>query len=289
MKKLLFLSLVLSTTLLSAQETNEREAVLEVIKAVFDGMRAGDSAAMRPLFHPDIRMQTTFIDDEGRPMMAEGSLGRWLEGVGAPKAEGEIWDEKIWSYDIQVDQNLATAWTEYTFYRGDELSHCGVNAFQLFKGEQGWQIFQITDTRRREACRTPEDDLNTELADVIDNWHIAAAMADAETFFGSMTPDAVYIGTDAAERWQRDEMREWAKEYFEGESAWTFKPFDRHITVADDGRSAWWDEKLDTWMGICRGSGILTKTHQGWKIKHYHLSVTVPNEKIESFIELTKE
>jgi len=104
-----------------------------------------------------------------------------------------------------------------------------------------------------------------------------------------MTPDAVYIGTDATERWQREEMRAWAKEYFEGESAWAFKPYDRHIVIAEDGRSAWWDEKLDTWMGICRGSGVLTKTSQGWKISHYHLSVTVPNEKIEGFIEFSKQ
>ncbi len=281
--------MMLSTTLLSAQDNDERQAVLEVIKAVFDGMRAGDSAAMRPLFHPDIRLQTSFIDKEGQPRMTEGSLESWLEGVAQPKAEGETWDEKIWNYDIQVDQNLATAWTEYTFYRGQELSHCGVNAFQLFKGNEGWQIFQIIDTRRTESCRTPDDDPSAELADVIDNWHIAATMADAETFFGSMTPDAVYIGTDATERWQREEMRAWAKEYFEGESAWAFKPYDRHIVIAEDGRSAWWDEKLDTWMGICRGSGILTKTSQGWKISHYHLSVTVPNEKIEGFIEFSKQ
>ena len=45
-------------------------------------------------------------------------------------------------------------------------------------------------------------------------WHKAAATADEDTFFGSMTADAIYIGTDATERWLRDELKEWSKEYF---------------------------------------------------------------------------
>jgi hypothetical protein len=39
-------------------------------------------------------------------------------------------------------------------------------------------------------------------------------------------------------------------------------------------------------MGVCRGSGILENTAQGWKIQQYHLSVTVPNDLIRDFITL---
>jgi hypothetical protein len=39
-------------------------------------------------------------------------------------------------------------------------------------------------------------------------------------------------------------------------------------------------------MGVCRGSGVLEKTASGWKIRQYHLSVTVPNEVIRDFIKL---
>ncbi|MBX2840799.1 MAG: hypothetical protein KTR26_03455 [Flammeovirgaceae bacterium] len=64
----------------------------------------------------------------------------------------KIFDEKILSYDIKIDGHFATAWTEYKFYLGQEFSHCGVNAFHLFKSEEGWKITQITDTRRKEDC-----------------------------------------------------------------------------------------------------------------------------------------
>jgi hypothetical protein len=48
----------------------------------------------------------------------------------------------------------------------------------------------------------------------------------------------------------------------------------------------WFSELLSTWMGVCRGSGILAMTPQGWKIQQYHLSVTVPNDLIRDFITL---
>ncbi len=287
MKKLLLLCLAATPFFAPAQEATERAAVVATIETIFDGMRAGDSAAISRVFHPEARLQRTFVDAGGSPRFQVGSLQDWLEGVA--KEKEEPWNEQIWNYDVQIDQRLATAWTEYTFFIGDRLSHCGVNAFQLFRGEDGWKVFQITDTRRQENCRTPDDDPLVELNDVIDHWHIAAATADAEAFFGSMTADAVYIGTDAGERWQRDELRAWAKTAFEGDSAWDFKPMERHIRLGEDGRTAWWDEKLDTWMGVCRGSGVLVKTPAGWKIRHFHLAVTVPNEKIEGFMELVKE
>jgi hypothetical protein len=41
-------------------------------------------------------------------------------------------------------------------------------------------------------------------------------------------------------------------------------------------------------MGPCRATGVLTDTSEGWKISHYQLSVTVPNDLIKPFIELTK-
>lgn len=289
MKPTLFTFFLLLTLSFHLPAQDERQAVIETIRVVFDGMRAGDSAAMRAVFYPGARLQTTFFNKEGQPQIADGSIDQWLSGVAKPKEAGKSWDERIWSYDVQVDQNLATAWTEYTFYLGDQLSHCGVNAFQLFRSADGWKIIQVTDTRRKDNCTTPDTQPLAALHDLIDNWHIAAAMADEDTFFGSMTPDAVYIGTDASERWQRDEFRTWAAKAFERESAWDFKPSDRHIALAADGRSAWWDELLDTWMGVCRGSGVLVRTPEGWKIQHYHLSVTVPNDKIRQFIELVKK
>lgn len=119
---------------------------------------------------------------------------------------------------------------------------------------------------------------------LIDQWHYAASVADEHVFFDFMTTDCIYLGTDITEKWKRDELKLWSAKYFDLESAWSFKPTEREIYFKD--KTAWFDEKLDTWMGECRGSGVLIKTNDGWKLSHYHLSVTVPNEKIQGFIDL---
>jgi len=73
-----------------------------------------------------------------------------LEAVAQPK--DIVWDEKIYAIEIRIDDNMAQVWTEYEFFLGERFSHCGVNAFQLIKQENGWKIFNLTDTRRREGC-----------------------------------------------------------------------------------------------------------------------------------------
>lgn len=120
----------------------------------------------------------------------------------------------------------------------------------------------------------------------IDTWHNAAAIADANTFFGFMDSSCIYIGTDASERWTKDEFIKFAKPYFDKGKAWDFKAYDRYIIFSEDGKMAWFDELLETWMGICRGSGVVIKNNENWKLLHYHLSVTVPNEKIYEFIDI---
>lgn len=120
---------------------------------------------------------------------------------------------------------------------------------------------------------------------LMEDWHKAAATADADAFFGKMAAEGVYIGTDATERWLRDELREWAKEAFERESAWTFKVKKRnwHQISADVVVA---DEILDTWMGDCRTTAVLKKVDGKWLIYHYQLSVTIPNEQIDDFKKL---
>ena len=129
----------------------------------------------------------------------------------------------------------------------------------------------------------------TEVNQFMDSWHKAAATADEEVFFGSMTKDGVYLGTDKTEKWTRDEMAVWAKEYFERESAWSFTATSRDIYFSENGKVAWLNEKLDTWMGVCKGTAVLELTNEGWKIALYDLSVTIDNDKIQKFIELIEE
>jgi hypothetical protein len=272
-----------------AAPEQEQAAVIATIQRMFDAMRAGDSAMLRSTFYPSAKLQTALTNKEGKAMLREETVDAFAAAVGTPHTD--TWDERIWSYDVRVDDRLATAWTEYTFFLNGQPSHCGVNAFQLFKADGGgWRITQITDTRRRhtpqQGCQTEPDPDLPSIHMLMDDWHRAAATADEDTFFGSMTPDGIYLGTDATERWPRDEMREWSKKYFERDTAWAFTPRDRRVYFAANGQTAWFEELLDTWMGTCRGSGVLSKTPEGWKIRHYNLAVAVPNDVVNDYIKL---
>jgi hypothetical protein len=138
------------------------------------------------------------------------------------------------------------------------------------------------------SCNSPRQETNKEekINKMLNNWHLMAAKADS-SFFDYMADDAIYIGTDATERWTKDEFKQFALPYFKKGKAWDFKPIERKIYFTDIKHIAWFNETLDTWMGVCRSSGVVQKdSKNNWKIKHYHLSCTVPNEKVSEFIEL---
>ncbi len=124
---------------------------------------------------------------------------------------------------------------------------------------------------------------------LLNNWHHAATVADEDIFFDfTMADNAIYIGTDASELWTKKEMKAWAKEIFERDTAWDFSVLSRNVYFSKNKKVAWFDELLDTWMGVCRGSGVLEKEKGKWKLKHYHLAIAVPNEVVEEYLKLLK-
>lgn len=135
-------------------------------------------------------------------------------------------------------------------------------------------------------CSSFKPDAVTELNTLIDKWHQSASKADFSSYFAVTTDDFVFLGTDPNERWTKTEFQSFCKPYFDAGKAWSFEPFERHWIFSKDGKTAWFDERLHTWMRECRGSGVAIQTKEGWKLAYYNLTVVIENEKIKSFIEL---
>jgi len=131
----------------------DQVAVRATIDALFDAMRAGDGEALRSLFMDNARLMSA-VKPDGQLQVRQTPVDQFAGGV-AGASPGSL-DERIWDVMIHVDGPLATAWTPYAFYHNGQLSHCGVNAFQLVSAEDGWRILQITDTRQRDGCEVPE-------------------------------------------------------------------------------------------------------------------------------------
>ena len=120
----------------------------------------------------------------------------------------------------------------------------------------------------------------------LDAWHKAAANADYKNYFDELADDAFFIGTDATENWTKQSFEAFAKPYFDKGKAWNFSSIERHIYLNDDKTIAWFDELLDTPMKICRGSGVLVLSKGKWKIKHYLLSMTIPNNTSDEVVKI---
>jgi hypothetical protein len=121
----------------------------------------------------------------------------------------------------------------------------------------------------------------------LDQWHQAAADGDYEEYFGFFEDsNAVFIGTDATERWTVREFAPWAKPAFEDGMAWDFEAFNRVIYYSRDSNIVWFDEELETKnLGLLRGSGVLKNKNGEWKIAHYNLAMPIPNEMVYSVVD----
>ena len=148
------LALALALAPAPALAQDEEAAVRAVVDGLFDAMRAGARAAVRAAFHPEARF-IQIGEREGRVVVATEPVDGFVQAVGTPHAQ--VWDERIWDYESRIDDRLASVWTKYAFYLGETFSHCGVDAMLLAKGDLGWSIVSLSDTRRREGCDVPED------------------------------------------------------------------------------------------------------------------------------------
>jgi SnoaL-like domain len=280
MKKILLVVVFVSSGL---HAWSQEVQVRAVVDKMFSSMLKKDTSALHQCFIPGVQLMTYAHDAKGNYMAKYATIYDFLRQI-ILIGDTEI-EEVMTGWQCYIDEGMATVWAPYEFFYDGKFSHCGVNSMQLMKVKGEWKITQISDTRRQKDCINDKDIIQV-IDSLVNEWHHAAAVADEKTFFGRMSEDGIYIGTDASERWKRDELREWSKKYFDRETAWNFKPMSRNISIAPGGHVAWFDELLDTRMGTCRSTGIMELQENEWKIVHYQLSVTLPNEKLDGFLSL---
>ncbi len=131
-----------------ARAQSDEQAVKTVLTRMFDGMRTRDTAMMRSTMLPSTLLERTTPDGLGAPIQ----MNQFIDRVGAGSGPGG--DEQIKNPKVEIDGNLASVWTYYTFTPGgkSQVDHCGVDAFLLRKGSDGWKIFHISDTSRNDGC-----------------------------------------------------------------------------------------------------------------------------------------
>lgn len=137
--------------LVALAQTEEEIQVKQNIIEFFDAFHAKDSIAMKKTVYPSILLQTIGVNNEGKSVLKTENFEDLVKSI-ISIPDSTNFEERILSYSIQIDGNMANAWTPYEFWINDKFHHCGVNSFQLFREENAWKIIYLIDTRRKIDC-----------------------------------------------------------------------------------------------------------------------------------------
>lgn len=161
-----------------------------------------------------------------------------------------------------------------------------VHEHKYFKLRVSKKLLLIVSLLFSNYYANAQNDRDSQINTTLDAWHKAAAEANFDAYFCLMADDAIFIGTDATENWTKSAFQAYAKPHFDKGKAWSFSCIQRHIYFNESKDIAWFDELLNTRMKICRGSGVMALINGKWKIKHYVLSMTIPNDNTDEVVKI---
>lgn len=133
---------------LHAQEDTYPE---ETVVAFFNAFHQQDTLALKELVYDTIKMQSVQAKPDGTVKISTSGFNAFLKSI-ASIPQGVNFEERILDYQVRLDGLMANVWTPYEFYINGEMSHCGVNSFQLIWVDKHWKVFYIVDTRKSESC-----------------------------------------------------------------------------------------------------------------------------------------
>ena len=129
------LAMSVTTTFAQAAPT-EHAAVLKAVQLFFDTMTARDVEGARNILQPQGRFTAMRMRD-GKPDPRPFANEEYLADLQAAK---QTMRERIWNPEVRVAALVATVTAPYDFWIDGKFSHCGTDAFQLIKTEDGWKI-----------------------------------------------------------------------------------------------------------------------------------------------------
>ena len=131
-----------------AQNNTEKLEVKKVINSFFHSFHKQDTVRMKKFLNDKVILQSIGTNQTNQVELKNSDFTDFLKSIASiPKTMK--FEEKLLSYDIKVDGNMANVWTQYEFYVNDKFSHKGVNSFELIKKDEKWKIFYLVDTRRQ--------------------------------------------------------------------------------------------------------------------------------------------
>lgn len=126
----------------------QKQDVQKTIESFFEGFHQKDTIKLKSVCSDKIILQSISESKTKGNKLSDESAKEFYNSIATIPSNLKF-NEKILSYNIQIDGSMAHVWAPYEFYLNDKLSHSGVNTFTLFKEKDSWKIIYLIDTRRK--------------------------------------------------------------------------------------------------------------------------------------------
>lgn len=126
----------------------QQQDVQKTIESFFEGFHQKDTIKLKLVCSDKIILRSISESKTKGNKLSDESAKEFYNSIATIPSNLKF-NEKILSYNIQIDGSMAHVWAPYEFYLNDKLSHSGVNTFTLFKEKDSWKIIYLIDTRRK--------------------------------------------------------------------------------------------------------------------------------------------
>ena len=132
----------------SAQDP-ERARVLAAVQSFFDSMEKADAELAKKILMPDARFFSA-AERDGKVTVRPSTGEAFVAGFSNPNRGKAL--ERMWDPEVRVQGSIAQVWTRYDFHNNGTFSHCGIDAFNVIKTDDGWRIASVMWTVERTGC-----------------------------------------------------------------------------------------------------------------------------------------
>lgn len=139
---------ILFFLLLGLSSNAQKQEIQKAIEIFFEGFHQKDSVKIKTVCADKMILQSISESSVKGNKLSNESADEFYKYIATIPSTMKF-QEKILSYNIQIDGTMAHVWAPYEFYLNDKLSHTGVNTFTLFKEKDTWKIIYLIDTRRK--------------------------------------------------------------------------------------------------------------------------------------------
>jgi hypothetical protein len=130
------------------QSATEKEEVMKVARLFFEALEKHDSLTFNKIL---MKNSYNYIVIEGKD---SARIISRLHKNSNFKPENIIRERMRESEVIvNIHKRIATVWAPYDLWVNDKYSHCGMDAFIMLKGNNGWKIGTISFSIEKDGCK----------------------------------------------------------------------------------------------------------------------------------------